>query len=170
MRKLCAHDRLRDSRVRERTARPADALQSGCGHQNRLQDGWIYALGTSYERAFDARPGGSFALSAARQTARDPGYATTSGGATLLYYREVGATTVFGSAGVNRLEADERLFLFPERRKEWLLRVNVGATFRKAAFAGFAPLVRATYEHNSSTVGIYDYDRRAIEFGITRAF
>lgn len=137
---------------------------------NGLQSGWIYDASVGYERALDARTGGSITLAATRQTARDPGYSTVAGGATLLAYREVGALTLFGSAGFRRLEADERLFLFPERRREWLLRGNVGATFRAAQIAGFAPLVRATLERNSSTVGIYDYTRRAFEFGVTRAF
>ena len=138
--------------------------------QNPLQDGWLYDLNASYERAFDARSGGTVTLSATRQSARDPGYSTMSGGVSLLHYRELGRMTAFGSLGVRRLEADERLFLFPERRKEWLLSAGVGATFRQATVAGFAPLVRLSYEHNSSTVGIYDYSRTAVEFGLARAF
>jgi tetratricopeptide (TPR) repeat protein len=138
--------------------------------QNALQDGWIYDLGASYQRAFDARSGGTLSLSATRQSAEDPGYSTTSGGATLLGYREFGRTTAFASAGVRRLVGDERLFLFPEKRREWLLSASMGATFRAATVAGFAPLVRLSFERNASSVGIYDYTRQAAEFGITRAF
>jgi hypothetical protein len=137
---------------------------------NDLQDGWIYDLSTSYERAFDARSGGSITLSGTRQTARDPGYATKSGGGGLLYWREFGKLTAFASVGARHLQADERLFLFPERRKEWLYRAGIGGTFRHATILGFAPLVRLNYERNKSTVGIYDYKRTAVDFGITRAF
>lgn len=138
--------------------------------QNPLQDGWIYDLGASYQRAFDARSGGTVSLSATRQSAEDPGYSTTSGGVTLLGYREFGRTTAFASAGARRLIGDERLFLFPDKRREWLLSASLGATFRAATVAGFAPLVRLSFERNTSTVGIYDYMRRSAEFGITRAF
>ncbi|HZF42525.1 MAG TPA: surface lipoprotein assembly modifier [Sphingomonadaceae bacterium] len=138
--------------------------------QNPLQNGWIYDLGASYQRAFDARSGGTLSLSATRQSAEDAGYSTTSGGATLLGYREFGRTTAFASAGVRRLVGDERLFLFPEKRREWLLSASLGATFRAATVAGFAPLVRLSFERNASSVGIYDYTRRSAEFGITRAF
>jgi hypothetical protein len=138
--------------------------------QNRLQDGEIYDLGLTYQRALDGRSGGSLSLSATRQIARDPGYSTASGGATLLGYREFGRTTAFASLGARRLIGDERLFLFPDRRREWLLTAGVGGTFRQATVAGFAPLLRLSYERNHSTVGIYDYSRTAFEAGITRAF
>lgn len=138
--------------------------------QNPLQSGWLYDMTIAFQRAFDTRSGGTLSLSATRQTARDPGYSTLSGGASLLYYREFGRTTAFGSAGLRRLDGDERLFLFTDRRKEWLLSASLGATFRQATVAGFAPLVRLNYERNASSVGIYDYSRRSVDFGIARAF
>jgi len=138
--------------------------------QNDLQDGLLLNGSVAYERAFSARAGGSVTLSATRQTARDPGYATAAGGASLLYWREMGRTTAYANAGIRRLEADARLFLFPERRRDWNYTLGVGATFRALQVHGFAPLVRLEYERNASTVGIYDYHRKAATFGITRAF
>jgi len=137
---------------------------------NDLQDGAIYDLGLSFEHAFGARAGGSLSLSSTRQTARDPGYATVSGGMSVLGWREIGRATVYASAGLRRTEGDERLFLFPDRRREWLYNGLVGVTMRKLTVAGFAPVFRVRYERNSSTVGIYDYKRLAGEVGITRAF
>jgi tetratricopeptide (TPR) repeat protein len=137
---------------------------------NDLQDGWMYDVNTSYERAFTARSGGSLALSINRQTARDPGYATTSGGLTALSWRDMGKMTVFASVGVRHLEADARLFLFKRKRSEYYYRATIGASFRQAAVAGFAPVIRAVAERNFSTVGIYDYSRIGLEFGLTRAF
>jgi outer membrane protein len=137
---------------------------------NDLQDGWLYDVAAAYERALDARSGGSVGASFSRQTARDPGYATTAGGANLLYWREAGRITLFGTLGLRRLEADARLLLFPERRREWLYSLGAGATFRQLAVNGFAPLVRLSLERNASTVGLYDYRRTAVDFGITRAF
>ncbi|WP_346344757.1 surface lipoprotein assembly modifier [Sphingomonas sp. dw_22] len=138
--------------------------------QNDLQDGLLLNGSVSYERAFSARAGGSITLSATRQTAQDPGYATAAGGASLLYWREMGRTTAYANAGIRRLEADRILFLFPERRRDWNFTLGAGATFRALQFKGFAPLIRLEYERNSSTVGIYDYRRTAATFGITRAF
>jgi outer membrane protein len=137
---------------------------------NDLQDGWLFDLSVAYERAFDARSGGNFTLIGSRQAARDPGYSTKAGGASLLYWRELGRLTIFGSVGLRRLEADERLLLFPQRRQEWLSSVSVGSTVRHLSVAGFAPLIRVSFERNASSIGIYDYRRTAVDFGIMRAF
>ncbi|MEN3748861.1 surface lipoprotein assembly modifier [Sphingomonas sp. HF-S3] len=138
--------------------------------QNDLQDGMLYNVELGVERAFSARAGGGVSLSTVRQRASDPGYSTLSGGATILIWREFGRTTGFATLTGRRLEADERLFLYPERRKDTLLGGTMGATFRSLTVHGFAPLLRVTYERNFSTVGIYDYRRIATTAGITRAF
>jgi tetratricopeptide (TPR) repeat protein len=138
--------------------------------KNALQDGELYNLGLTLERALSARSGFGVSLSGTRQTARDAGYATTSGGVTLLGWRDMGKTTLFANATARRLESDARLFPFPDRRKEWFLRAGLGATFRQIEIAGFSPVVRVAYERNISTVGIYDYHRINVDFGITRAF
>lgn len=82
----------------------------------------------------------------------------------------MGRTTAFLSGGVHRLEGDDGLFLFPARRQEWLWQASIGATFRRLQIAGFAPVVRVSYERNASTVGLYDYHRLFGQVGITRAF
>lgn len=138
--------------------------------RNHLQDGVIYDLNLGYERALDARTGIGVTLTGTRQTARDPGYATAGGGVSLLGWREIGGATAFGSLLVRRTEGDVRLFLFPERRKEWLVSARAGATLRQLTVHGFAPIVRVGYERNASTVGIYDYRRWVTEIGVTRAF
>ena len=88
----------------------------------------------------------------------------------LLGWHEFGRTTVYATAGVRRLEGDARLFLFPERRKDWNLSLGAGATFRRLQLHGFAPVVRLDWERNQSTVGIYDFTRKAATIGLTRAF
>lgn len=138
--------------------------------RNALQDGMIYTGSITYERALTTRSGGSIALSANRQTARDPGYATASGGLGLVYWHDFGKMTLFGTVTTSRLEADTKLFLFPERRKEWYARGGVGAVIRHVQVSGFSPVVRVAYERNWSTVGIYDYRRVSTDIGITRAF
>jgi len=139
-------------------------------HRNALQDGDLFNLHAGVERALSARTGVGVQVSGTRQTARDPGYATASGGITLLGWRDMGRTTLFANATARRLESDARLFPFTDRRKEWFLRGSVGATFRQIEVAGFSPVVRVGYERNISTVGIYDYRRATVDLGITRAF
>lgn len=137
---------------------------------NDLQDGALYNATVGVERAFDARSGGGLTLTATRQTARDPGYANVAGGATFVYYRELGRSTGFVTFTARGLEADARLLLFPERRRDLLIGVTAGATLRRLSVHGFAPVVRVSFERNFSRVGIYDYRRVATSFGITRAF
>jgi tetratricopeptide (TPR) repeat protein len=138
--------------------------------KNALQDGELYNLGVTLERALSARGGFGISLSGTRQTARDRGYATASGGLTLLAWRDMGKTTLFANTTIRRLEADAQIFPFTDRRKEWFLRAGLGGTFRQIEIAGFSPVVRVAYERNISTVGIYDYHRVNVDFGITRAF
>ena len=138
--------------------------------KNDFQDGWLYSLSASWDRALAQDAGLQLSASGLRQTARDPGYSLASGGAGVLYWHDFGKMTLYGSLNARRLEADARLFPFTDRRKEWYLGVQAGATFRQLAVAGFAPVLRATYERNWSSVGIYDYRRLGFEVGINRAF
>ena len=138
--------------------------------QNSLQDGHLYDGAVSYEFATSIVSGISVALSTTRQSAWDPGYATWAAGATVGAWREMRWGTIFGSAGLRRTVGDERLFLFPERREEWLVTAKAGATLRALPVMKLAPVVRVTFEDNDSTVGIYDYSRLAMEVGFTRAF
>lgn len=138
--------------------------------QNSLQDGGLYDASASYELATSPSSGITLNASATRQTAQDPGYATWAAGATVGGWRETRWGTMFASTGLRRTVGDERLFLFPERREEWLVTVRAGMTFRTLSVAMLAPMVRVSFEENASTVGIYDYGRLAMEFGFTRAF
>lgn len=138
--------------------------------RNDFQNGYIFDINASYERALSARTGMGITVSATRQTALDPGYATTGGGVTLLAWREAGRTTLFGSLGLRRTEGDAALFLFGVRREEWLATARAGATFRNLEVKGFAPFARIGLERNTSSVGIYDFRRVVTEVGLTRAF
>lgn len=149
----------------------SDAAVGRSGYRlNALQSGTIYDFSVSYERALSMRSGGSVTLSTERQKAADPGYSTTSAGLGVAYWHELGQITLFASANARRLEADARLLLFPRRRRETYWRLGAGATFRQIQIAGFSPVLRASHERNRSSVGIYDYGRNTVEFGISRAF
>lgn len=74
---------------------------------------------------------------------------------------------------LRRHPADRRrrtAFLFPERRKDWLVLARAGVTLRALKIAEMSPTIRLNVEDNSSTVGIYDYRRVAVEFGLSKAF
>ena len=75
-----------------------------------------------------------------------------------------------GGAQYGRLRADERLFLFPEKRSEHYYQLSLGATFRRLTFHGFAPVARFVVERNRSSIAFYDYGRRQAELGFVRAF
>jgi len=137
---------------------------------NDLQDGFIFALSASVEKALSSRAGISLTAFGDRQTARDPGYATARGGFSLLGWRETGRTTLFAAGSIQRTEGDAALILFGDRRREWLFSARAGATFRHLTIHGLAPYVRLNFERNRSSLQLYDYRRIAAEFGVTRAF
>ncbi len=137
---------------------------------NRLQDADRYTGAVSFDRAFTSTTGGGVRLFASRDDARDPGYANASGGGSIYVYREWERTTIVASAAYRRLEADTRLFLYPERRQDDNLDFSLSSTFRALTIGSFAPLARVRYERNWSTVGIYDFDRFSVEFGVASAF
>ena len=137
---------------------------------NDLRDATRYSLSTGVDRAFSQRFGGGVSVSGSRSVARDPGYSTTRGGIAAYAYREAGQATLVADLGYSHLEADERLFLYPERRRDDRFDAGISATLRALRVGTFAPVARLRYERNWSTVEIYDYDRVAAEFGVTAAF
>ena len=137
---------------------------------NPLQDGKSYSASLSLERALSSRAGLGFSLSANRQVLSDPGYSTWGGQAGLFVYREAGPVTLVATASYERLQADQRLLLFPERRNDQLWRASVAATFRNFKIGTLATFARAIYEHNRSNTEIYAFRRVRAEIGITRAF
>ncbi len=139
-------------------------------HRNDLEDGQIYTLAIGLDRAFSARFGGGLQVSGTRDVAADPGYSTASGGVNAYLYREMGRTTAVFNLGYRRLEADKRLFLYPQRRKDDNFSASLSGTFRGLTFGTFAPMVRVAYQRNWSTVEIYDFDRVSAEMGLVAAF
>lgn len=138
--------------------------------RNDLQDSTVWSLSAGLDRAFSARFGGGIQLYGSRDAARDPGYATATGGAQAYFYRELGKITAVATVGYSHLEADERLALYPNRRIDDRFTASLSATFRQVRIGGFSPLARIKWERNSSTIELYDFDRVAAEFGIASAF
>lgn len=138
--------------------------------RNDLEDGERYTLAVGLDHAFSPRFGGGFQLNGSRTVAGDPGYSNAAGGVNAYAYRELGRTTAVVNLGYRHFESDARLFLYPERRKDDYVSASISGTFRALTFGRFAPLVRAGYEHNWSTVEIYSFDRFYGEVGIVAAF
>ncbi|MBV7260295.1 surface lipoprotein assembly modifier [Erythrobacter crassostreae] len=129
-----------------------------------------FALTVGYDRAISQRFGVGLRLQAQRDAARDAGFSTALGGVQALAFREFGQTTAVVNVGYSRLEADQRLQLFPERRVDNRYAASLAGTFRALRVGRFAPIVRLNYERNQSTVEINDFSRFAAEFGVTAAF
>jgi len=149
-------------------------LDGGIAHQtnkrNALQTADDFSLSASWDRAFSARTGGGLQIYGFREAARDPGYSLTSGGANAYLFREMGRATVVGTLGYSHLEADERLFLYPARRREDRYSASLAMTLRSLRLGTLAPMARLKWERNCSSIEIYDYRRIAAEFGVTSAF
>lgn len=137
---------------------------------NDLQDGDAFNGFASYERALGKGAGVGVTIGADRQVAADPAYSSTGAQIGLTGWRELGATTLFATLTYSRFEADARLTIYPERRKDDTLRASFGATFRAAAWKGWAPQVKLVHERNWSPIEVYRFDRWRGEFGIVRSF
>ena len=138
--------------------------------RNDLEDGHYFTLAAGIDHAFTARSGGGIQINGMRDVAQDPGYSTASGGANAYLYREMGRTTAVVNVGYRHLEADARLFLYPERRRDDNFSASLSGTFRALTFGTFAPMLRVKYQRNWSTVEIYDFDSVSAEAGLVAAF
>ena len=123
-----------------------------------------------YERALSPQLLVAAAIGAERFKARDDAYSTKGWAVQLSAFRDVGRITFSAGVDIGRLDADERLVLLPEARRDRFLRLQLGLVNRKLTVAGFAPMSRLVFERNRSTIEFYDYKRTRMEFGITRAF
>jgi tetratricopeptide (TPR) repeat protein len=137
---------------------------------NKLQDSNRYSLSAAVDRAFSQSFGGGVQLSGTREAAADPGYSTAQGGISTYLFRDIGRTTAVLNLSYSHLEADKKLFIYPERRKDDRFAASVSGTFRGLKIGTFAPLLRLSYERNISTIEIYDFSRFGAEIGITAAF
>ena len=137
---------------------------------NDLQDGRSLSLQLGAEHALSPVTGIAVHAAGDRLFAKDPGYSTTGWRAGVTAWRDIGRSTVTAGVEFGRLEADERLALFPEKHSDRSLRLSLGASFRNLAVGGFAPVLRLVNERNESNIAFHDYRRTRTEFGIVRAF
>jgi hypothetical protein len=137
---------------------------------NDLEDGKTYSGRLEVEHALSATTGVGINGLLGREALEDPGYSTKSWRVGLLGWHDFGRATVTAEADMGRLNADERLLLFPDKRADRYSRLSLGVTLRQLQFRGFAPVARFTIERNRSTIEFYDYRRTRSEVGVVRAF
>lgn len=152
------------------TERTQGRLEAGVtaldNHFNRAESGRIFTVSAGLDHAFSPGTGATLRLYANRVTAREPGFANLGGSLSASLWADVGHTTIVASAGGGYLEADARFILFPERRRDTSANASLAASFRALRWHGFVPLLRARYERNWSSVGLWDYSRFSGEVGI----
>ena len=137
---------------------------------NDLQDGKTYSAQVGIERALTPTLGVAISAGIDRQSLKDAAYSTTGWRGRLTGWRDMGRVTLTAGIELGRLEADERLMLFPRKRADRYSKFSFGATFRQLQWRGFAPVARISFERNRSSVEFYDYRRTRTEVGIVRAF
>jgi hypothetical protein len=137
---------------------------------NALEDGYVLAASGAVDIALTPSRGMSLSLSGNRRTARDAAYAARSAELAVAAWQEVERLTLGASASTGLLDADDRLNLLPKRREDhsWSLGLSLGS--RHVTMFGLAPNLRLTFERNRSSVQVYDFRRRSVEIGFTRAF
>jgi len=138
--------------------------------RNDLQTATAFSSAIGFDRAFSSHFGGGLQVRVSRTAARDPGWSDWTGGSSAYLFREIGRTTLVLDGGWSRLNADERLFLYPRKRSDSRFRLGLSSTFRSIQWKGLAPFARLHWERNRSSVGIYDFSRQAAELGVTSAF
>jgi hypothetical protein len=135
-----------------------------------LLDGDSFSLTAELDRVLSGGSGYGAQFTAVRETARDPGYAITRAGLDLHGFHTFGATTLIGTVGYSRLEADRSLSFLLDRRADDRFTASLAATFGSVRLGPVAPLLRLSWERNRSTLSYYDFDRVAGEIGLVAPF
>jgi hypothetical protein len=170
---------MRSARIAASWTRPWDRrTQSKVGgtaaridnQLNDLQDGRSFSIELALERALSQTSGIAVSLAGERQALKDAGYSTTASRASVGGWRDFGRVTITGGLSIGRLEADERMSLFPHKRHDRYRRATIGAAFRHVSIHGFSPSIRFSFERNDSTIELYSYRRRRTEFAMVRSF
>lgn len=137
---------------------------------NALADGRALLGEVSLERALSTQSGILLTVAGERFRARDAGYRTTRWDAGVTGWQDLGRFTLFGGFTVGRLSGDQPLVLFTEARKDRLVRLSIGGSYREVRVLGLVPFIRVVRERNKSNTAFYDYARTRSEFGFSRAF
>jgi outer membrane protein len=126
-------------------------------------------LGASY--ALDPSSIVQGSVWAARQDARDPGYANTSASFAVGYLRELPkGFSASIQPGYSRAVFDGPLAAFGATRRDSTYSVNLSLLNRTIHFKGFTPRLSFTYTANRSSIPIYSYNRSRVEVRLTRVF
>lgn len=158
-----------------RTSRFGLSLAFNLSHfaylRNRLQSGMAGGLSLG---AFVTPTAASFlrgTVQLNRQSARNSGYANTSGLAGLQYVREFkGGLTLGLMPSVTRIVYDQRLAAFDAVRKDTQVSAQASLLDRRLDFHGLTPKLLYTYTRNSSTLPLFRFARSKFDFVLTNSF
>lgn len=137
---------------------------------NARQSGHYLSVDGSLERSLTPTLAMAIGPTISRYKAREPAYSMTSWGVHVDAVLDIGRATLSLGLAQRWAKADDRLALLPEARRERATDLQLGLNLRTFTFGGMAPFARLTVTNNRSNVAIYDYRRRRLEFGLSRAF
>ncbi len=106
---------------------------------NNLQTAGRSRRASVLSKHWDHARGLAFSLPLNRDRLADPGYSTKSWRANAFAWHELGRTTLSVTGTIGGLRADERLSLFPDRRKEDYRALSLSAQFRQFTAQSLAP-------------------------------
>lgn len=135
-----------------------------------LQNGMLYDFTLGYDRALGPMLSFRGFARASRNAARDPGYSTTGAAFGAAIARRIGGQTVIGEVSAAGLVADDRLALFPKRRRDTRIDLSAGVLLNRWRIGEVSPLIRLRRTWNRSSVDLYDFDQTRLEFGFAREF
>lgn len=112
-----------------------------------------------------------FAAALGWQNAMDPAYSSAARQFNLTYTREFrGGITLTLSPTFTHIGYRAPLTAFNAVRKDRQFTGQLSVLDRRIDLGGFTPRIILTYTRNDSSIPLYSFDRRRIEFGVTSAF
>jgi outer membrane protein len=110
-------------------------------------------------------------LSLAHSDAREGAYSFDAWELSLGYVRELRGGINFDlRLAAGQIDYADTWVLFGETRRDRILRADVTLVARDWSVRGFAPLLSAGIQSNSSTIEVAAFDRRYLSLGFTRTF
>lgn len=139
-------------------------------HRNPLEEGNRHRLSLGATHFIDGRTGISLQASGERAALADPGYSNLSWRAALSGFRHIGPIALGARAQLGGLETDERLSLFPDKRRDTYRQAELSVHSRSWSVLGLLPYARLSRERNRSSIAFYDFARTRLEVGMTKAY
>lgn len=136
-----------------------------------LQDGRSLSASAGMLRALTPESSLMVRIGAGRKTARTPELANWSGSLAVGYYRDLpGGFSIYAEPSIAEARYDAIDPFFGKRRTDRLVELQFSLLNRRIRLRGFTPMVGFTLGRRRSSMELYDYNQRRLEFGVTSAF